>query len=434
MKNILLVAKREYITQIRKKSFIIISLLAPLLLIISGLVTAFIIDYSKTQYKIVISDESGIFSEMENTNNLIFQYVYVNAINTVKETLPETNAIDGILTIPVLKDNNFTDLENFTRFFTNKNINISAQKELSNIMSNKILKLKAEELGLSEYQISDLNHKFILKPENVKNGDNSLIFSIKSYISGILMYATLMFIIIYGVRVMRSILEEKNNRIVEIIISSVKPFNLMLGKILGVTMIAITQFVTWIVMGIGLGLFFANKYPSMHIDNSENIDRLVNNTDIFLQISQISEALFSINYVTIIFVFIFYFILGYIFYSSIYAAIGSAVDNETETQQFTTFAVIPLMISLYGSVSIINNPESNLAFWFSIIPFTSPVSMIARIPFGVPIWQLITSALILLLSTFIMILLAGKIYRIGILMHGNKVNLREMWKWIKSQN
>jgi len=432
MKNVLLVAKREYFSQVKKKSFIIISLLAPLLLIISGLVIAYIIDYSKTQYKIVVLDESGVFSKMESTNNLILQYAPEGIANDIKETLHETSAIDGIIIIPRIKDNNFIELENSTKFFTNKNISTSAQKDLSNLMSNRILKLRAEDLGLKENQILDLNWKFIPKPENIKNSDNSLTFNVKLYISGILMYTTLMFIIIYGVRVMRSVLEEKNNRIVEIIISSIKPFNLMLGKILGVTMVALTQFITWIIIGLGIVLFFAKKYPGMYLHDSDNINRLMGNSDIFSQISQISEVLFSINYTTIIFAFIFYFILGYIFYSSIYAAIGSAVDNETETQQFTIFAVVPLMISLYGSISIINNPESNLAFWLSILPFTSPVSMIARIPFGVPIWQLATSTIILMISTFAMIMLAGKIYRTGILMHGSKVNLKEIWKWIKS--
>jgi len=436
MKNIFLIAKREYFSQVRKKSFIILSVLAPLLLVISGLVVSFLIKDGKKQYNIYVSDSSGIFSEMENTDNIIFEYVPENVAYTIMETLPDTKGIDGILMIPSLKDNDFVEFQDYIKFFTNKNINIKTQKDLSNIISDKIVRLKAEKMGLDINQISELNREFILNIENIKenNSDNTFILNIKSSLSGILMYSTLMFIIIYGVRVMRSVLEEKNSRIVEIIISSVKPFDLMLGKIFGVTMVALTQFITWIVMGVGVALFFVNKYPNMYMDSSMGIDKLASNQEIFFYISQISEGLFSINYIVIILVFIFYFILGYIFYSSIYAAIGSAVDNETETQQFTIFAVVPLMVSLYGSVGIMNNPESSMSFWFSMIPFTSPVSMIARIPFGVPIWELITSMLLLSISALIMIILAGKIYRIGILMYGNKVNLKELWRWIKSTN
>jgi len=426
MKNILLIAKREYFSQVKKKSFIILSFLAPLLLIVSGLFISMITNSDNTNYKIAISDESDFFSNI-NLNNVEFQHINEENTKTIKENLIDTNAVDGLLVIPKLKDNSFLNLENHIRFFTNKNIDSSVLREISNVISNKILTEKAKKLGLNEKQTLDLNKKFTLKIENLnKNNNDLLISNIKSSVSGILMYATLMFIIIYAVRVMRSVLEEKNSRIVEIIISSIKPFDLMLGKILGVTMVALTQFITWIVMIVGFALFFSNKHSSM--------DNLGFNTDIILQISQISEGLFMLNYILIIFVFIFYFILGYIFYSSIYAAIGSAVDNETETQQFTIFAVIPLMISLYGSVSIINNPEGDLAFWLSVIPFTSPVSMVARIPFGVPEWQLIASMLILLVSAFIMVILAGKIYRIGILMHGNKINLKELWTWIKSSD
>lgn len=200
----------------------------------------------------------------------------------------------------------------------------------------------------------------------------------------------------------------------------------MMGKILGVTLVALTQFVIWIAMTVSAAVFFNQKYS---VAAAGPMDKLGNIQEIF---TMVSHSLLGMDYVTIIGVFIFYFLLGYIFYSSIYAAVGSAVDNETETQQFTLFAILPLMLSLYGSFSIMNNPEGPLAFWLSIIPLTSPVAMIARIPFGVPMWQLLLSMALLAASALFMIFIAGKIYRVGILMYGNKASVKELWKWIRS--
>ena len=159
---------------------------------------------------------------------------------------------------------------------------------------------------------------------------------------------------------------------------------------------------------------------------------VLKNLDIQQIATEVSHILLDMNYVGIIGVFVFFFLFGYIFYSSMYAAIGSAVDNETETQQFTLFAVVPLMLGLYGSFTIMNNPDGPMAFWLSIIPFTSPVAMIARIPFGVPLWEILLSIFLLIASTLLMVFIASKIYRVGILMYGNKATLKEIWKWIRS--
>lgn len=277
--------------------------------------------------------------------------------------------------------------------------------------------------------MNDLDKSFELKTTNVLDNhkqDDSLAFGVKSGLSMLLMYATFMFILIYGVRVMRSVLEEKNNRVVEIIISSVKPFDLMMGKILGVTLVALTQFVIWIGMAVTAAVFFNQSFSPMSTGNTleqmENIQEVV---------AHISHTLLELNYGLIIGVFLVFFLLGYIFYSSIYAAIGSAVDNDTETQQFTLFVTIPLMLGLYGSISIMNNPDGPMGFWLSMIPLTSPVAMIARIPFGVPIWELVLSVALLFITTLLMVFIAAKIYRVGILMHGNKATLKELWKWIR---
>ena len=233
-----------------------------------------------------------------------------------------------------------------------------------------------------------------------------------------LMYCVFTFIMMYGIRVMRSVLEEKNNRVVEILISSVKPFELMMGKILGVTGVALVQFGVWVVM----------IFASVMTLGSSNVGMVSGVTEVQMVLSALSQ----INYGLILFVFVIYFLLGYLFYSAMYAAIGSAVDNETETQQFTLFAILPMMLGFYGSITIMNNPDGPMSFWLSMIPFTSPIAMLARIPFDVPVWELVLSIVILLVSTLGMVFIASKIYRVGILMYGNKVTLKELWKWMKN--
>jgi ABC-2 type transport system permease protein len=292
-------------------------------------------------------------------------------------------------------------------------------------------------LGISADQMKNLDENFELNTQNVvdnKSSDSDLSFGVKSILAMVMMYAVFMFIIIYGVRVMRSVLEEKNNRVVEIIISSVKPFELMMGKILGVTFVALTQFSIWITMSVIGALFLNTGFSALkdQIPGGEKTTEMVQNFDLQQTAAEVSHILLDMNVPLIIGVFIIFFLLGYIFYSSMYAAIGSAVDNETETQQFTLFAIIPLMLGMYGSFTIMKNPEGPLGFWLSMVPFTSPVAMIARIPFGVPIWQIALSVSLLLLSTVLMIYIAGKVYRVGILMYGNKATAKELWKWIRS--
>ena len=208
----------------------------------------------------------------------------------------------------------------------------------------------------------------------------------------------------------------------------------MMGKILGVTLVALTQFAVWITMSVIGALFLNTGFAAMknQIPSGEQSAEMVEKFDIQQYATEISHTLLDMNFPLIIFVFIIFFLLGYIFYSSMYAAIGSAVDNETETQQFTLFAIIPLMLGMYGSFTIMNNPDGPLGFWLSIIPFTSPVAMIARIPFGVPAWQIALSIFLLLACTLLMVYIAAKVYRVGILMYGNKATAKELWKWIRS--
>ncbi|WP_312172358.1 ABC transporter permease [Chryseobacterium sp.] len=435
MNNIFLITKREFLTQVKKKSFIILTILAPILLVAFGAVIGLMFKANESHSVIEVVDKSGLFTHKLKSSDQL-KYIFVSAADEKSKinNLKGNESLDGILVLPELKNKNFDDLQKNTRLVINNKIGFDTKQKIVSDINEVIKKEKIKQLGIAETQLINLDKSFTLKTINVSENnkeDSDLAFGVKSGLSILLMYVTFMFIIIYGVRVMRSVLEEKNNRVVEIIISSVKPFELMMGKILGVTLVALTQFVVWITMSVIGALVLNTGFSSIQKNIPGGNEQLANKLDVTQIATQVSHSLLELNFPLIIFVFIVFFLLGYIFYSSIYAAIGSAVDNETETQQFTLFAILPLMLGMYGSFSLMNNPDGPLGFWLSIIPFTSPVAMIARIPFGVPAWQIALSIALLLGTTIFMIFLAGKIYKVGILMYGNKATLKELWKWIK---
>ena len=435
MNHIFLITKREFLTQVKKKSFIILTLLAPVMLIAFGAVVGLMFKANESHSVIEVVDKSGLFKNHLKSDDQL-RYVFVSTADEKSKinNLKGNESLDGILILPELRNQNFAELQQNSRLVINSKIGFDTKKKIIADINDVIKKEKIKQLGIAETQLNDLDKGFTLKTINVSENnkeDSDLGFGVKSGLSILLMYVTFMFIIIYGVRVMRSVLEEKNNRVVEIIISSVKPFELMMGKILGVTLVALTQFLVWITMSVIGALVLNTGFSSIQKNIPGGNEELADKLDVAQIATQISHSLLELNFPLIIFVFIVFFLLGYIFYSSIYAAIGSEVDNETETQQFTLFAVLPLMVGMYGSFTFMNNPDGPLGFWLSIIPFTSPVAMIARIPFGVPAWQIALSIGLLLGTTVFMIFVAGKIYRVGILMYGNKATLKEIWKWIR---
>jgi ABC-2 type transport system permease protein len=436
MNNIFLITKREFLTQVKKKSFIILTLLAPLMIIAFGAVIGLMFKANESHSIIEVVDRSGLFKDkLESDSKLNYIFVPSAEEKSKVSKLKGNESLDGILILPELNGNNFDDLEKNTRLVINSKIGFDTKQRIISDITNVIKKEKIKQLGIAETQLNNLDKGFTLKTINVSEDnkeDSDMTFGVKTGLSMVLMYVTFMFIIIYGVRVMRSVLEEKNNRVVEIIISSVKPFELMMGKILGVTMVALTQFIIWITMSVIGALVLNTGFSSIQKNIPGGSEGMASKLDIAQIATQVSHSLLELNFPLIIFVFIVFFLLGYIFYSSVYAAIGSAVDNETETQQFTLFAILPLTLGMYGSFSLMNNPDGPLGFWLSIIPFTSPVAMIARIPFGVPAWQIALSISLLVLTTIFMIFLAGKIYRVGILMYGNKATLKELWRWIRN--
>jgi len=419
MKNIILIAKREFFTQVKKKSFIILTLLTPLLIIVFGGVVSLMFQANETQMQISVIDKSGLFKDkLKSDQNIRYVFSSEETEKSLIKALENTEEMNGVMIIPKKE---IHELENSIEILTNKNLSNEARRNIAGNISEIIKAEKINALGISTAQIEDLNKGVNLHVVNVlekEKKQDSFLVGVKSGLSMFLMYCVFTFIMMYGIRVMRSVLEEKNNRVVEILISSVKPFELMMGKILGVTGVALVQFGVWVVM----------IFASVMTLGSSNVGMVSGVAEVQMVLSALSQ----INYGLILFVFVIYFLLGYLFYSAMYAAIGSAVDNETETQQFTLFAILPMMLGFYGSITIMNNPDGPMSFWLSMIPFTSPIAMLARIPFDVPIWELVLSIVILLVSTLGMVFIASKIYRVGILMYGNKVTLKELWKWMKN--
>ena len=419
MKNIILIAKREFFTQVKKKSFIILTLLTPLLIIVFGGVVSLMFQANETQMQISVIDKSGLFKDrLKSDQNIRYVFSSEETEKSLIKALETTEEMNAVMIIPK-KD--IHELENSIEVLTNKNLSNEARKNIAGNISEIIKAEKINALGINTAQIEDLNKGVNLHVVNVlekEKKQDSFLVGVKSGLSMFLMYCVFTFIMMYGIRVMRSVLEEKNNRVVEILISSVKPFELMMGKILGVTGVALVQFGVWVVM----------IFASVMTFGSSNVGMVSGVAEVQMVLSALSQ----INYGLILFLFVIYFLLGYLFYSAMYAAIGSAVDNETETQQFTLFAILPMMLGFYGSITIMNNPDGPMSFWLSMIPFTSPIAMLARIPFDVPVWELVLSIVILLVSTLGMVFIASKIYRVGILMYGNKVTLKELWKWLKN--
>ena len=420
MKNIILIAKREFFTQVKKKSFIILTLLTPLLIIVFGGVVSLMFQANETQMQISVIDKSGLFKDrLKSDQNIRYVFSSEETEKSLIKALETTEEMNGVMIIPKKE---IHELENSIEILTNKNLSNEARKNIAGNISEIIKAEKINALGISTAQIEDLNKGVNLHVVNIlekEKKQDSFLVGVKSGLSMFLMYCVFTFIMMYGIRVMRSVLEEKNNRVVEILISSVKPFELMMGKILGVTGVALVQFGVWVVMIFASAMTLGSSNVGM-LGGASNVVQMV------------LSALSQINYGLILFVFVIYFLLGYLFYSAMYAAIGSAVDNETETQQFTLFAILPMMLGFYGSITIMNNPDGPMSFWLSMIPFTSPIAMLARIPFDVPVWELVLSIVILLVSTLGMVFIASKIYRVGILMYGNKVTLKELWKWMKN--
>ncbi|MBP6182723.1 ABC transporter permease [Flavobacterium sp.] len=437
MSIIALIIKREFIAKVRNKSFIVMTFLSPLLFVGITAFVGYLSSMKADTKRIAIHDESGLFvKELTSQNAKKGEYKYLDLsqidLKFLKDSITNEN-YEGLLYIP--NESNSKDFENKIQFISNESPSISFVESVQDVIAKKLTKTNLEKAHVDTLAIKNAESKVNISLTKV-SGEESVkgLNEIKIGIGGAFGYLIMMFIIIYGNMVMRSVIEEKTNRIVEIIISSVKPFQLMIGKIVGTALAGLLQFVIWAVIGLSL-MFAASIFFEVNVGPTARISPELMHTaqQEFAGTAQMYiKELWNLPIASILIGFVIYFIGGYFLYSSFYAAIGAAVDNQTDSQQFLLPIIMPLMLSVYiGFFTVINNPHGTIAVIFSMIPLTSPIVMLMRIPFGVPWWQIAISITLLFGTFFSVVWFAAKIYRVGILMYGKKPTWKELYRWVK---
>ncbi len=437
MNHLPLIIKREYLTKVRNKSFIIMTILSPLIMI--GLITvvAYLSQLNNNKQKtITILDESGLVKDVfEDTESINYTLLENNVTleNAKAIVIEEKNS--GLLHIG--KFEKIEKASDNIEFYSEDSPSISLISDLESLVEKKLTELNLQSKGVDVNMIEDAEVNIDINQENFTGEKTSKLDSfIKLAFGGASGYLLFMFIIIYGNMIMRSVIEEKTSRIIEVIISSVKPMQLMLGKIIGTSLAGITQFIIWIILGGVLltivSLIFGIDLMQIQSPQQEMIQQATQSSDLNTQVEMGLIAIKNLPILNLIIAFLLFFISGYFLYSSLYAAVGAAVDSETDTQQFLFPIMMPLILAVYvGFFTVIEDPHGTVSTIFSFIPFTSPVVMLMRIPFGVPIWQQILSLLILIGTFILTVWFAAKIYRVGILMYGKKPSYKEIVKWIK---
>jgi ABC-2 type transport system permease protein len=436
MDKIWLVIQREYLARVKKKSFLLVTLLTPLIFpAIMGIFVWIALEEKDNQSLRIIEvvDDNNLFF-LESSEQYAFSFS--NLSEEKAKELVQNGERYGFLHIPNFE---LQDPKGIT-YYGEENPSMNLISYLENNLKKKIEEQRLFESGIDPKIINEVRTKVAIKSITLDDqgtetvSDATVNYAI-GFLAGILIY---MFIFIYGNQIMQGVIEEKSSRIVEILVSSLKPFQLMMGKILGIAGVGLTQLLIWIVL-IGtlttiVTGFLGMQMPqqqAMEMANPELAQGMANNSDV----GEILQVLSGINVTQIVLSFIFYFLGGYLLYGALFAGIGSAVDAPSDAQQFMLPVTIPLIVAYMGLfVFVLNDPNSTTSFWLSIIPLTSPIAMMGRVSYGVPLWELILSMGLLITGFLFTTWLAGKIYRIGILMHGTKPTYKTLWKWIKTNN
>ncbi|MDA0195510.1 MAG: ABC transporter permease [Bacteroidetes bacterium] len=431
MNKIGLILSREYLVRVRKKSFIIMTFIGPILF---GGITIVPIWLSKEAIEervVYIKDDSGLFKgKFKDSDNT--RYVFTEAnLEEAKENV-DRHVTPNLLYIPAID----IDQPKGVAFFSNSNPSFSLVNDLKNVLRDVIEEIKLDRSGLDKQVIENLKVSLDISTINLREGketeSNVGVATVVGYLGAFMTY---FFIFYYGTQILRGVIEEKTNRIIEVIVSSVKPFQLMMGKILGIGFVGLTQFVLWVILtaAVSSGIFYAfgitKSDPGNQINQTMDIQDAEAIAAANSKSSEMFQAILSQDYTLIVFAFAFYFLGGFFLYGSLFAAVGSAIDHESDAQQFMLPITIPLIFSIIALTAVLNEPNGSLAFWLSVIPFTSPVVMMMRIPFEVPLWELLLSMVSLLAGFIFTTWIAGRIYRIGILIYGTKVNYKTLAKW-----
>jgi ABC-2 type transport system permease protein len=437
MYKLRLIIKREFLSKVRNRSFIVMTILSPVIMVAMMALIAYLnVKNSEEVRTVAYIDQSSIFADILKDTKTT-KYINLTGVS-LDEAKNQAVAADyyGLIFIP--KQDSLDLLAKSITFYGEGSPSLNLIGSLENKFQRKIRDIKIEKLGFDTALIKAANTDVEISSEKYTGEKGSKIGSILKMIAGgAFGYLIFMFIIIYGTSVMRSVIEEKTNRIIEVIISSVKPFKLMLGKILGNALAGILQFIIWIISAsllmFAISSFLGADFSVMSSNSPQLTPEMTAQMQESLSgnLTLVIHELKDFPFVTLFTAFIFYFLGGYLIYSSIYAAIGAAVDNETDTQQFMLPVMLPLIVAIYVGFSVIENPHGPIAVGFSIFPLTSPIVMLMRIPFGVPWWQIALSMTLLLVTFIGVVWFAAKIYRIGILMYGKKPSYKEIYKWLK---
>ena len=447
MNKIKIIIKREYLTRVRKKSFIVMTILGPILLCALCVVPVLLQEAEQSRTEIIVVDNTAelvndkslsLFKDKFNSNNDV-SFVYMDNIETAQRLLKE-NSCDGVLEI--VKTNDTPPIKSFMYYGENEpgiKVQEEIKNQLVNILKDNILRY---DYGMSNKEIDWINNpKVDFYTKNILTGESSF-NEIKTALGGIAGFLIYFFILIFASMMMKSVSEEKVNRIVEVLVSSVKPIQLLLGKLFAIALVGLTQFAMWVVLTFILISAAQVAIPDLFTTPTQEeimINERVISVDTINAVengstNEIIQGLMAINYPLIIVMFLFFFLTGYMLYASIFGAIGSLIDTDTDGQQFILPATIPIIIAIVAMPVVIENPAGSIAFWLSIIPFTSPIIMMIRIPFGVPIWELGLSVILMLIAIAFCIWIAAKIYRTAILLYGKRISYKEIWKWLRYKN
>ena len=438
MSNLWLVIKREYITRVRRRSFILATLLTPLGIALFAVVASAVLSYENDDVqRIAVIDEGNLFNRaIPDENGLYFRFVDQDVQN-LRQDEEARKDYAAILFIPELTNPRARDFR--VQLFTDETLSMDAQFGIRNRIRDQLRKYKIEALDIDQATLASLDTDVDIKvtsltQEDGESEDRSMASAIGAGIGtamGFLMYASVFF---YGMMVMRSVMEEKTNRIVEVVISSVRPFTLLLGKIIGVGAVGLTQVTAWIIMIPGLfllaSLIFGFDAPEPQVAAGGEVDP----AEVQSLVERLAGGLTTINWWIIVPCFILYFLGGYFMYAALFAAVGSAMgDDMGESQTLTIPITIPVILALYIMLAAIQNPNSSLAVWSSIFPLFAPIVMPARLAFEPPLWQIVASLVSVFLFSALMVWMASRIYRVGILNYGKKSTLRDMGKWVTAK-
>lgn len=431
MNKILLVIQREYMTRVLKKSFWISSLLAPVLITAIYAIPIWLAMKDKEVKKVAILDQSHLWKASDLQDKEL-AFTFVSKPEAAFKTQFAAEGYDAFVSVP---GDVLTNPEGL-HIYSSKNIGLSLKESVERLIQNKVRQELMYKAGISakvyeDTQVDVDSETITISETGDETNSSSAGAMILAGVMGLILYVTLL---LYGSQVMNGVIEEKSNRIIEVIISSVKPYQLMLGKIIGVGLVGLTQFVLWIVLTIGLtqvtGKIYASKAKAA-VELSQGKSSVeMNKAMQDSPMGEVTKVLESTNIPLILLSFLFYFFVGYLLYSSLFAAIGSAVESPTEAQQFTFIVMIPIILSFLLAQYTMQDPDSTIAFWASMIPFTSPINMMVRLPYGVPVWELAISMALLVLGFLACSWLSARIYRVGILMYGKKVTWKELAKWL----